>query len=194
TAVAGDAAGNSAPSTAVSVTVSNGSAGGSTGGSGSGSGSASSVTWTKAVNATASPGSLVKTSGCDGCQNAGAVSVKRLWSNGYMEFTASETTTLRYIGLAPINVGTAASQVRFGFALQPGGIAEVREAGVYKGETPFSPGDVLRVAGQSRVVKYYKNGTLIYTSKSLAPVPVLVDASLLSLGATVTNVVLSGGL
>ena len=51
-------------------------------------------------------------------------------------------------------------------------------------------GDVFRIAVESGVVKYYKNGTLFYTS-TVAPVyPLLVDSSILSLNGTVTNAVI----
>ena len=50
---------------------------------------------------------------------------------------------------------------------------------------------MFRIAIESSVVKYSKNGTVFYTS-GLAPVyPLQVDASLLDLGSTVGSAVIS---
>src|SRR5262249_8962817 len=68
TAVARDAAGNTARTTRT-VTVANGSVTGAT-----------AVTWTALVNVTATGSVLKKTSGCDGCEDAGAVSTAALAS------------------------------------------------------------------------------------------------------------------
>src|SRR5882724_10871113 len=54
------------------------------------------VFWTSTVNVTATGNSIQKTGGCDGCADAGAVSLQSIASgDGYVEFTASELTTAR---------------------------------------------------------------------------------------------------
>ena len=63
---------------------------------------------------------------------------------------------------------------------------------MYKTDTTFVPGDVFRIqAKTNKVVKYYKNGTLFYTSTLAASFPLRVDTSLNSLGATLDKVVFS---
>jgi hypothetical protein len=157
------------------------------------SGSAQSVVWTDVVNATATGGSLQKTGGCDGCEDAGAVSQQQIASsNGYVEFTASETTLLRYVGLSGGSPGTSAEALSFAIRLQSG-TAEVRENGVYRTDTPFVTGDVFRVAVESGAVRYYKNGGLLYASGSAPAYPLQAAAALLNLGSTVGNAVISGG-
>ena len=52
---------------------------------------------------------------------------------------------------------------------------------------------MLRVAVEGGVVKYRKNGTLVYTSTVAPTYPLLVDTALYTSGATLTNVVLSSG-
>ena len=47
--------------------------------------------------------------------------------------------------------------------------------------------DVFRVAVEGGVVKYRKNGALLYTSTVAPAYPLLVDTSLYSDGSTVTN-------
>jgi hypothetical protein len=152
------------------------------------------VAWVELVNVTATGNSLRKSSGCDGCADAGAASKQALLSGtGALEFTASETTTLRYVGLTRASGGTAASAIRFAFALQANGIAEIRESGAYRADTPFAPGDILKIGVESEVVRYYKNGQLIYQSTRAPVYPLSVDTSLFHVGATVNNVKLHGG-
>jgi hypothetical protein len=149
------------------------------------------VVWIDVVNATVTANSLQKTSGCAGCDDAGGISQQQISSsNGYLEFTVSETAQLRYAGLSHAPTGTSAAGINFAIRLQSGN-AEVRENGVYQADTPFAAGDVFRVAIESGVVKYYKNGTLFYTSRTAPVYPLQADTSLLDLSSTVTNAVIS---
>src|SRR5262249_18065771 len=111
--------------------------------------------------------------------------------DGYLEFTASETTTLRFVGLSTGNTGTASAEIKFAIKLQSG-VAEVRESGSAQTNTSFVTGDVFRVAVESGIVKYYKNGALFYTSGLAPTYPLLVDSTLASLNASITNAVIWG--
>jgi hypothetical protein len=51
----------------------------------------------------------------------------------------------------------------------------------------------LKIGVESEVVRYYKNGQLIYQSTRAPVYPLSVDTSLFHLGATVNNVKLHGG-
>jgi hypothetical protein len=151
------------------------------------------VTWTNTVNVTVTGNSLRKTSGCDGCADAGASSVETIGAIGdYVEFTASESSTLRYVGLNRSDQGTGTG-MRFAIRLQSGH-AEVRENNTYRTDTTFQAGDVFRIRiGLGGVVKYFKNGTLFYKSahNQVDPdLPLLVDTSLQSAGAKISNAVI----
>jgi hypothetical protein len=186
TAEARDAAGNLAVSAPVSVTTSNTAAAPQIPSGGT------PVVWTSLVNVTASGSNLQKTGGCDGCPDAGAVSQQQIASgDGYVELTASETGTLRAIGLSTGNPGTSLDEIKFALRLQSGTV-EVRESGVYKADTGFAPGDLLRVSVSGGQVNYSHNGTVFYTSAVAPSYPLLVDTSLSSLNSTLTNVVISG--
>jgi hypothetical protein len=149
-------------------------------------GSVAPARWSTLVNVTANGNSLQKTGGCGGCPDGGAVSQQQIASgDGYVEFTASETGTLRYIGLGSSSVGT---DIRFALRLQAG-TAEVREGGVYKADTSFATGDVLRIAVEAGALKYSKNGAVFYTSPGAA-YPLFVNASLYDLNATINNVMI----
>jgi hypothetical protein len=185
TAVARDAAGNVATSAAVTVTVANSTTISSTL-------SVQNVIWTNLVNVTATGNSIQKTGGCDGCEDAGATSQQQILSgDGYLEFTASETTTLRFVGLSTGNTGTGSAEIRFAIRLQSG-IAQVQESGIFRTNTTFVTGDVFRISVESGVVKYYKNGGLLYTSALAPTYPLLVDSTLASPSATITNAVIAG--
>ncbi|PYM93789.1 MAG: hypothetical protein DME04_09565 [Candidatus Rokuibacteriota bacterium] len=153
------------------------------------------VVWTNLVNVIAHGNSLQKTSGCDGCEDAGATSVQQITGpDGYVEFTASEPTTLRALGLSNGNTDMTAADIDFAIALWPFGGTDVRENDVWPPDSPsltrYVPGDVFRIAVESRVVRYYKNGTLLYESKNAPLFPLLVDTTLLTMNSTITNAVI----
>src|SRR5438034_765835 len=89
----------------------------------------------------------------------------------------------------------------------PGGTAPAEGAGVASGG-PVAPGpgpartwtaavpaqrqSVLRIAVVAGTVRYYKNGRLLYISGLAPAYPLTVGTALISRGATVTNVIISG--
>ena len=149
------------------------------------------VAWTNLVNLTANGGSLQKTGGCDGCEDATANSQQQIaaGASGYLEFTASETNTLRYAGLTNVNAGIGSLNLNFGIRLQ-GGDAAVYENGVYKTDLSFASGDVFRVAVGAGVVNYYKNGTVFYTSTVAPSYPLQVSVTICDVNGTITNAVI----
>ena len=67
------------------------------------------------------------------------------------------------------------------------GVAEVREAGLYRFDTRFVSGDVFRISIDAGAVKYAKNGVVFYTSTVAPTFPLILDSAILNLGGTVTN-------
>jgi hypothetical protein len=141
------------------------------------------------INVTASANSLQKTGGCDGCPDASAVSQQQ---GTALQFTVSETGTLRFIGLGSGGIGGQPGDISFAFRLQAG-TAEVREWGTYKAETSFATGDVLKVTADSGGVKYWKNGVAFYTSTSHSGQPLRIQAVLSDVNATLRNIVVLTG-
>ncbi|HVQ39604.1 MAG TPA: PKD domain-containing protein, partial [Pyrinomonadaceae bacterium] len=153
------------------------------------------VVWANLVGAAATGNSLAKTA-ADGWGTGGASSTKAIGSgDGYLEFTATETNKHRMCGLGKADTNQDYTEIRFAIYLATDGVAWVYESGVSKGVyTSYQPGNIFRISIEGGVVRYRKNGTLFYTS-NVAPVyPLLADASLHSLGATITNAVLGGAL
>jgi len=146
------------------------------------------ITWTHLVNCQASNGVLKKTSGCNGCADASALSSQAIASgDGYLQFTVDNTTTDRYCGLSHQGNNPNYGSLDFAFHLSAAGYLEVREDNAYKTDLRYSVGDVLNVAIQSGVVKYYKNGVLVFTSNKAPVYPVIADASLLTINSTISG-------
>jgi len=153
------------------------------------------VVWSSLLNVTSIGSSLTKISGCDGCADAGAVSEQQITAgDGYVEFTASETSSLRLIGFRNGTPGVNKSEIRFAISLRPGGTAEVRELGMRRTNTTYARGNVFRIAVVAGTVRYYKNGRLLYISGLALTYPLTVGTSLMSRGATVTKAIISGRL
>ena len=150
------------------------------------------VMWTNVVGVTPSGNGLSKP-GADGW-DTGAVSIQSLNSgDGYVEFTASETNTYRMCGLSNGDSNQSYTDIDFALYLAANGYVQVYEGGVYRGQfNPYSIGDHLRVAVEGGVIKYLQNGTVFYTSTVAPTYPLLVDTSLYSTGATISNVAISG--
>jgi hypothetical protein len=150
-------------------------------------GSAQNVAWTQLVNVTASGNSLKKTSGCNGCQDAGAISQQRISGDGYVEFTATDLNGQRILGLSYGNSDSRIADIDFGLQLWGNSLVEVRENGAYKKNALYKAGDVFRVAVASGVVRYYQNGTLLYTSTMKPASQLLVDTAFMNSNTTIGN-------
>ncbi len=178
-----DAAGNLAASSDQTFTTS-----ANPGGGGGGGGSRQNVIWASVVNCATTIGALQKTAGRDDSPDAGAVSQQRLTSgDGYLEFTAVETNKMRFCGLTRNASGTDYSAIDFAIKLAGNGVADVRENNTYKTETTYQSGDVFRISVESGVVKYYKNGSVFYTSARPPAYPLVADASFINVNGTVGN-------
>ncbi len=146
------------------------------------------VQWNSVTNAMVVDQALIKKTGCDGCFDAGASSSQQVSSNGYVEFTASDVSTLRSLGLDPGTPGTDMRNFKFSIRLQSG-YAEVRESGVYKADVRFVTGDIFRIAVANGTVQYLKNGQVFYTSTISASNGLHPVACLANIGSSILNAV-----
>ncbi|HMC77698.1 MAG TPA: Ig domain-containing protein, partial [Vicinamibacterales bacterium] len=135
----------------------------------------------------ATDGAIAKAAGCEGCPDAGAHSAAVLTGDGYAEFTPAAGQRL-FAGLsADLSAATASSTIDFAFSLWPDGAWEVRERGVYKKDGTFAPGDRFRVSVEAGRVVYRRNGVSLYTSATAPTYPLALDATLYSLGASLSG-------
>ena len=151
-----------------------------------------SVTWTAITNATVSGAILQKTGGWDGVDDAGAFSTQEVSAgDGYVEFTVGEAGTIWFAGLSRGSSGTSFSEIDFAIHVNGGGTADVMENGAYQGgDTSYVPGDRFRIAVVNGLVRYSKNGLLLRESTAPVEYPLVLDVSLLSMGATLGDAVL----
>ena len=96
-------------------------------------------------------------------------------------------------GLGRDDSTSTGTGIDYAFNFPGNGTWEVRESGVYRTEGPFASSDVFTVAIEGTTVKYRRNGSLVYTSKTPVSSPLVVDASLLAVGASVQIVGSTGG-
>jgi PKD repeat protein len=150
------------------------------------------VVWTHVVGATASGNDLTKTAP-DGWGNAGAISGRSLAGDGFVEFTA-DASAFWMAGLSRGDNNQTESDIDFALYALTSNRLMVYESGVFRFIATYSAGDRLRVAVESGVVRYRRNGTLIYQS-TVAPVyPLVLDSSIYRSGTTIKDAVLSGAL
>src|SRR5882724_7117662 len=106
------------------------------------------VEWTGMVNVNVDGTTLQKTTGCDGCDDAGARSQDEINSpGGYVEFTVGEAN-----------------------AFWMGGLSN------YKGgDTAYAAGDIFRIAVAYGRVQISRNASVIYASRTAPTYPLVLD-------------------
>ena len=151
------------------------------------------VRWSNLGNVvtTGSGNSLNKTTSNNNW-DGGAYSYNSISNNGYLEFTATETNTSRMIGLSNTNADNSYSSIKYAIYLQNNGTLNVFETGINRGSFgSYAASDVFRVSVENNVVKYYRNGTVFYTSALVPSFPMYADVSINNVGGTITNALIS---
>jgi len=149
------------------------------------------VVWINPVGVQVGADGLAKTA-TSTSWDAGAVSTRAI-NSGYVEATASETNTYRMIGLSHSDASASYGDIDFAVYPVANGTVQIYESGAYRGTFgTYATGDRLRVALESGVVKYYKNGTLFYTSAVSPVLPLRIDSSFYNPGSSLLGVVLVG--
>jgi hypothetical protein len=149
------------------------------------------ATWDSPVKVTASTGALTKLGGCDGCPDSGAHSTAQLTGDGYAEFVPAYGQEL-FAGLGTdLTASTSSSTINYALSFSPGGMFEVRELGVYKADGTWVAGDRFRVAIENGMVVYRQNGMVVYTSQVAPTYPLVLDTTLYSLSASLSQATVS---
>ncbi len=127
------------------------------------------VTWSSSLDALAS-GNDLSCLDCSTWGHATGVSAQELASgDGYVEFTVTNTTSIRMAGLgvAPWTPVVGSPSIRYALELAGGSGLSVWESGAFVTTVPgYAAGDILRVGVENGQVVYRKNGALLYRSKS----------------------------
>jgi hypothetical protein len=151
------------------------------------------VTWTHFVNTSATGTSLRKTGGRNGKADATASSAQTITTgDGYVEFTAANANDDRWVGLGRDSAGTDPSAIDFCLRLAARGKLTINERGAQMGRPlTYQTGDVFRISVVGGVVTYARNGVVFYTSLQAPVMPIYVNCSILTSGATVSGVMIS---
>jgi polyvinyl alcohol dehydrogenase (cytochrome) len=154
----------------------------------SGDGSRQNVIWTGLANCAVTGNSLEKTAGLNDTADAGARSQQRITGgNAYFEFTAGRLNRTAFCGLTSSAIGTDFAEIDFSIKLTDSNVAEVRENNIYRTETSYTAGDLFRIAINSGTVIYYKNGVILYVSRTAPRFPMFVSAVLINIGARIDD-------
>ena len=153
------------------------------------------VVWVSAVGVSVAAGSITKTAPT-AWGNAGAASSRGINGDGYVEVTLPATPGYAMFGLANGDTDQGWADIDFALYTYAGnGKLQIYEKGTYCGSfEAYAPGDKLKVAAESGVVKYYRNGTLLYTSTQAPILPLRADTSLYSTGTALLGATLAGTL
>ncbi|MFM7766822.1 MAG: hypothetical protein ACKO9S_03065, partial [Bacteroidota bacterium] len=125
--------------------------------------------------------------------DGGGASFNSVYDNGYLQFRAVETNRSRVIGLSNTIPGVSNTQVQFGVWLQSSGQIGIYESGTVRGNAfgTYFANDTFRVAVETGIVKYYRNGRLFYTSTVSPVLPLLAHAALFEVGASASQVMVA---
>jgi hypothetical protein len=148
------------------------------------------VVWTHVVGALAMGNHLTKTAP-DGWGNAGAISKRALAGNGFVEFTAG-SDAYWMAGLSNGDSNQSYEDIDFALYALTYNRVMVYESGVYRVTDSYAPGDRLRVSIESGVVRYRRNGTLIYQSDKPPVFPLVLDSSIYKSDSTISSALISG--
>ena len=150
------------------------------------------ITWGNLVNATVTGTALQKTAGCDGCQDAGAASQEQLSSDGYVEFRVGELNSMWMAGLSHEDDDTTYADIDFGFRFNGGGYADgTRKRRVRRWRHHVCGRRRIPDYGCQRANPVSKNGQYLKESAAVPQLPLVLDASLLTIGGTIRNAVIA---
>ena len=150
------------------------------------------ASWALVVKAAAVDGTVTKTSGCDGCPDAGARAAVAITTEGYAQYVPAAGQFIS-AGLIADTSAPIATALDYSFITWPSGAWVVRERGVYRKEGAFVAGDRLSVSVEAGKVVYRKNGVIVYTSAVLPSAPLTFGVILSSAGASISNAVIGLG-
>ena len=129
----------------------------------------------------------------DGWGVSGACSTQKLYGDGNFETVVPDSLSYVIVGLSSNYTGAEYSLMNFAVQYIDSGRLYFYELGVSATSTVnVKPGDIIRVAVESNVVKCYVNGALVHTFNAQPTYPLMADVTMFFRGATVRDVTLEG--
>ncbi len=121
--------------------------------------------------------------------NSGFSSESKIQGDGYVEWIAGNRGKALMLGLSDSDTNVHYNTIDYAFYMYHSGSLMVYESGIYKGSIAggYKAGDVLRVERSGGTIKYYKNGTVVFTSATTTTAPLLIDGSFLYYNSKITG-------
>lgn len=120
--------------------------------------------------------------------NGGFYSSNVVHNNGYLEFQKGETNSRKMVGLSNSDNGSNESTIQYAFYMTWGGSLRIYENGSWQGQFGSAGADdILRIAVEDNVVKYYRNEELLYVSDQTPNLPLIADGTIQSSGASIED-------
>ncbi|MGE0589960.1 MAG: DUF6443 domain-containing protein [Cyclobacteriaceae bacterium] len=155
------------------------------------------LTWKNLVNVKVENNIISKTAG-GAAWNAGTSSNEAIGAgqDGWMEIVAGETNANRMIGFSDVDSDQNYNSLDYAFYLTNSTALSIYENGASKSTISggYATGTRLRIERKANTVKYFRNGTLVYTSLTPSTTSLMVDNALHTVGATLSEVTLSTSL
>jgi hypothetical protein len=147
------------------------------------------VDWTSLVNVAVRGNGLQKTGGCNGCDDATAVSRQMIRSgDGFVEFTVGEPYTFWMAGLSQSDGNVHFNSLNFALRFNANESVDVMENGQYQGgDSYYQPGDRFRIAVVGGRVRYMQNGNVIFESRQPARYPLILAVALGTMGSSLRD-------
>jgi hypothetical protein len=148
------------------------------------------VQWMNVVNAMARGNSVQKAGGCDGCDDAGAVSRQIIrGGDGYVEFVVDDPYSFWMAGLGHAEGNPRFNSIDYGLRFNGNGTADVMENGRYMpgSDIDYAAGDTFRIAIVRGRVEYLRNGRVTFESRRAPQYPLVLVTALGSSGSTIRN-------
>src|SRR5262249_55896008 len=147
------------------------------------------VQWTNQVNVTTRGGQLEKIDGCQGCDDAGAVSRQLIRAgDGYAEFRVDSPNTFWVAGLSRQGNSTHFNDIDFAFRFNGAGEVDVQENGAFQSKnTTYHAGDTFTIAVVDGRVQYLKNGSIVHESQKVPQYPLVFAVALGTVGGTIAD-------
>jgi EF hand domain-containing protein len=147
------------------------------------------VEWTDLSNVVARGNGLQKSGGCEGCDDATAVSRQMIRSgDGYVEWTVGEPYTFWMAGLSQSDGNAHFNSIDFAFRFNGNDTADVVEHGQYQGgDTDYAAGDRFRVAVIGGRVRYMKNNRVVFESRQQPRFPLVFEVAFGTINASLRD-------
>lgn len=148
------------------------------------------VTWVNLVGVEVIEGGNLRKTAANAWDNGGATSKETIESgNGWVEMKAVQMD-FKMFGLSNGNSDSHYGDIDYAIYTDMQNLLIYEKGAHIATVGTHTIGDVLKVAVENGVVKYYKNSELLYTSLQVPVYPLLLDVSIYSPGGILNNVLM----